>query len=216
MVTFIEPLSKAFDKIRFGWNPEPVSGVQGYNVYVGQTPNNLSLLASNVSPIQSSDTPFIKKIPYCASIYNVTLLLGISTTYDFSTLRLYWAITYIDATGTESSITLSKVVEVPPVGINPKTKREDPVTNRNMYIFSDELQKWIKGAGSESGAFIVDTCDYFKANVTSVYTRDTSGNVLTLKSYLSDMTTPGSPAKLTTYSYTSGYVSKVVVVDSTV
>jgi len=214
MQTFIEPLFKSPDKIQFGWTPESVSGVAGYNVYVGQVSGSLSLLASNVSPVPSRDTPALKKVSYTATIEAVRTLLGLSSTQDFTTLILYWAITYIDSAG-ESSISLSRVVEVPPVGILVKTKKEDPTTNRNIYLFSEELQRWIKGAASGDGAVITDGCDYYKANITTEYTY--SGSLVsTIKSYLSDRTTAGSPAKLTTYTYDGTNVSKVVITDSTV
>ena len=217
MQTFIEPLSKTPDVIQFGWNAEPVSGVRGYNVYVGQVPvaASLSLLASNVSPTPSNETPYIKKVPYNATIESVRTALGLASTFDFSNLLLYWSITYTNSAGTASAIADSRIVEVPPVGILVKTKREDPITNRNAFYFSDERQRWIKGAASGNGAVIVDSCDFFKANITTEYTY--SSSLLTsTKSYFSDRTTAGSPAKLTTYSYDATDLTKVVVTDSTV
>jgi hypothetical protein len=218
MVTFIEPLFKVPDKIMFGWTPEPLSGVQGYKVYVGQVPlaSALSILESNVSPIPSNDTPSLKKVSYTATIESVRTLLGISSTLDFSNLLLYWAITYINAAGSSSSIADSRVVEVPPVGILGKTKKEDPTTNRNIFVFSDELQKWTKGAASGDGALITDACDLYKANITTEYTYVDGTNVSTMKSYFTDRTTAGSPAKLTTCSYTGSQLIKMIITDSTV
>ena len=216
MKTFIEPLNKTNSKIQFGWNIESPSGVQGYKIYVGQVPSGLTLLVSDISSRTSNEPGSFRKVTYDVTIESVRTLLGIPSSFDFSNLLLYFAITYVDGYGTESLISDSIVVEVPPVGIYGKTMKEDPTQNRHLFGFSDELQKWIKVAASSKGAIIVDSSDYFKANMTTLYTRDSSGNVLTEKSYFSDRTTSGSPAKMTTYSYSGGFVSKVVITDTTV
>jgi hypothetical protein len=129
---------------------------------------------------------------------------------------LYFTLTYIDAAVVESLIASSTIVEVPPVGIMGRTMKEDPTTNRHIYGFSEELQKWIKAAASGKGALITDGCNLYKTNTITEYSRDASGNVLTEKVYFYDRTTAGSPAKLITYDYTGNYVSKVTVIDSTV
>jgi len=216
MKSFIEPLNKTASQIQFGWNPEAPTGVASYKVYVGQTPSSLSLLASGIGPRSSNEPGSYKKITYDVAIDAVRVLLGIPAIYDFSSLVLYFAITYVDSYGTESSLSVSTVVEVPPVGIYGKTMKEDPTQNRHLFGFSDEIQRWIKVAATSKGAVIVDSNSYFSANMITEYTRDASGNVLTEKNYFSDRTTAGSPAKLTTYSYAGGFVSKTVIVDSTV
>jgi len=218
MNSFIEPLNKTADKIQFGWKSESPTGVTSYNIYAGQVPAAASLtkLVSGIAPQTSNEPGSYKKVTYDVTIDSVRTLLGIPTTFSFANLLLYFAITYVDSYGTESAIADSVVVEVPPVGIYGKTMKEDPTQNRHIYGFSDELQRWIKGASTGRGALIVDTSDYFKANMITQYTRDSSGNVLTALSYFGDRTTAGSPAKLVTYDYTSGYVSMVTVSDSTV
>ena len=218
MNSFIEPLNKTAGKIQFGWKQEATTGISGYNIYVGQVPAAASLtkIVTGVAPQVSSDPGTYKKVVYEVTIDIVRAALSISASYDFSNLLLYFAITYVDAYGVESAIDLSTVIEVPPVGIYGKTMKEDPTQNRHIYGFSDQLQRWIKAAASGTGALIVDTNDYYKANMITKYTRDSSGNVLTALSYFGDRTTSGSPAKLTTYSYSAGFVSKVAVTDSTV
>lgn len=218
MNTFVEVLNKSATKLELAWKPESTSGISGYNVYVGQTAIAASLVKviSNVSPLPSNEPGSYKKVVSFVTANVVQTALGLSTDFNFSNLILYCAITYIDNYGIESSIGDSTIVEIPPVGILGKTMKEDPTQNRHVYGFSDELQRWIKTSASSKGAVIVDASDYFKANMTSEYTRDASGNILTVKSYFSDRTTSGSPAKLTTYTYDGAYVSKVVVTDSTV
>jgi len=217
MNTFIEVLYKAADKITFGWTPEAPTGILGYNVYVGQVsiPGSLTLITANVAPQVSNDSISYRKVTCNITATQVQTVLGLPVTSDFSNLLLYFSITYIDGAG-ESAIALSTVVEVPPVGVNGKTMREDPSINRHLYGFSDELQRWIKAASSGSGALIVDSNAFYKSNMISEYTRDSSGNVLTEKAYFSDRTVSGSPAKLITYEYSAGFVSKVTVSDSTV
>ena len=218
MKSFIEPLNKTATQIQFGWNPESPTGVASYNVYVGQMPNGLNPtpLVSGIGPRSSNEPGSYKKVTCDVSIDSVRNLLGIPTVFDFSTLVLYFAITYVDSYNNESALSASTVVEVPPVGIYGKTMKEDPTQNRHIFGFSDEIQRWIKVAATGKGALIIDSSDFFKANMITEYTRDSSGHVLTEKSYFSDRTTAGSPAKLTTYSYSSGFVSKTVIVDSTV
>jgi hypothetical protein len=217
MNTFIEVLYKDKDKITFGWSPEAPTGILGYNVYVGQVsiPGSLTKIVSNVSPQTSNSSQSYRKVTCDVTAAMVQTLLGLPSTSDFSNLILYFAITYISGSG-ESLIANSTVVEVPPVGVNGKTMREDPSVNRHLYGFSDDIQRWVKTASTGSGALIVDSCDFYRANMITEYTRDSSGNALTEKIYFSDRTTSGSPAKLITYDYSGGYVNKVTVSDSTV
>lgn len=217
MNTFIEVLYKAADKITFGWNPEAATGILGYNVYVGQVaiPASMVVVAANVAPQPSNSPQSYKKVTCDVTATNVQTALGLPVTLDFSNLLLYFTITYITGAG-ESLIADSTIVEVPPVGVNGRTMREDPSINRHLYGFSDEMQRWIKLAGTGRGALIVDSNPFYKTNMITEYTRDSSGNVLTEKAYFADRTMLGSPAKLITYDYSAGFVSKVTVSDTTV
>lgn len=212
MVTFIESLYKSKDSIDFGWNSEPVVDVSSYNVYVGIT-QSVVLLASGVSARKSQEPKWRYKIPYTANIATVRSVLGLSATSDFTNTVFYFAITYVSG-GVESNLADSTIVEVPPVGIGPRFMKDDPTINRHGYVFSDADQRWFKQAGSSNGALMVDMSDYYKSNVTSEYTYDGT-NVSAIKSYLSDATT-GSPAKLTTYTYSGSQVTKIAITDSTV
>lgn len=216
MNTFIEVLDKSASQITFGWKPEAVTGITGYNVYVGQVdiPGSMVLVASNVAPQPSNAPETYKKVVSIVTATAVQTALSLPATSNFSNLLLYFTITYL--TPTESPIANSIIVEVPPVGILGKTRKEDPTANRHIFGFSDELQRWIKLAATGSGALIVGSNSYYNANMVTAYTRDASGNILTEKAYFADRTTAGSPAKLTTYSYSGGYVSKITVSDSTV
>jgi hypothetical protein len=216
MVTFIEALFKSSASIKFGWNPEPGVAVASYNIYVGKVPGTLTQIVSGINPTVSNDTPAYKKIVYDVPVSLVISTLSLSSTVTFDTLDLYWAITYVNSAGTESSITVSTIVEVPPVGITGKTRKEDPTANRFIYGFSDQLQKWIKAASSSSGAIIVSSSGYYQDNITTAYTYDASSRVLTEKYYRSDMTVSGSPAKLVSYTYGIGGVTLKTVTDSTV
>ena len=216
MITFIEPLYKGDNKIQFGWNPEPALGVASYNIYVGQVPGTLTKFVTGISTRVSDNPINLKKVAYDVTIESVRTALSLPATSDFSNLVLYFAITYTDIAGADSPIGDSRVVEVPPVGILGKYKKEDPTSNRNIFGFSEEAQRWVKVAVSAGGALLVNSSDIFVPNVTTAYTRDSTGQVLTAKTYWSDRTTAGSPAKLFTYSYTGASVSKVTVTDSTV
>jgi hypothetical protein len=217
MVTFIEALFKSDATIKFGWNPEPGVAVSSYKIYVGKVSGSLTLFASGISPTQSNDTPAYKKITYDAGISSVISLLGLPSTSTFDTLTLYWAITYVNSLGAESSLSASRIVEVPPVGIMGKTRKEDPTANRNIFGFSEDLQKWIKTAASSMGAIIVSSSGYYQDNITTAFTYDSSGRVSTEKYYRTDMTVAGAPAKLVRYTYGSdSSVSLKVVSDSTV
>ena len=217
MVTFIEALFKSDTMIKFGWNPETGVSVLSYKIYVGQVPGTLTLFASGINPRANNDTPAYKKVTYDATIAAVQSILGLPSTTSFDTLLLYWAITYVNSVGVESSLSNSRIVEVPPVGIMGKTRKEDPTANRNIFGFSDELQKWIKTAASSMGAIITSSSGYYQDNVTSAYTYDSSGRISTEKYYQTDMTLAGALAKLVTYTYNSdSSVSLKVVTDSTV
>jgi len=216
MLNVIQPLYKSVNQIKFGWNQE--IGAASYNVYVGLAPANVLKLASNVSNTPSTASSDLGKVPYAAKIADVQTLLTLTTDYDFSNTVFFFAITYNDSTGTESAntpIPSSNIIEVPPVGIIPRYMKDDPTMNRHFYVFNNDLQKWTKSAGSSMGAIIVDTADFFKSNITTEYTYDTT-NVATIKSYPSDATVSGSPAKLTTYTYNGGLVTKIQITDSTV
>ena len=55
----------------------------------------------------------------------------------------------------------------------------------------------------------------YQINTVTEYTYDGT-NVATIKTYLSDSTTAGSPAKLVSYQYSGSQITKVTVTDSTV
>lgn len=215
MNSFIEPLYKSVETIQFGWKPEPYVTVDSYKVYVGLTPSAalLTALAEGISPYVSQQPSTRGKVIYSASISDIRTLLSLASTIDFGNTIFYFAITYVSG-GIESNINDSTVVEVPPVGIGPRLMKDDPTINRHPYVFSDEVQRWSKQAGSSMGAVIVDISDYYKANITTDYVYDGT-NISSTKSYLSDATT-GSPAKLTTYTYTGSQVNKIAITDSTV
>ena len=220
MNSFPEALYKSTSVLTFGWNPEPNAGVATYSLYAGQTGDStgsLTLLTDVIPNSASSDPRYavVRKISYDVTIDAIRSALGISSSIDFSTLVLYFALTYTDPAGAISSF--SKIVEVPPVGITGKTMKEDPSTNRHIFGFSDELQRWIKVAASGNGALIIEANDFYRANTVTDYTRDSSGNALTERIYFSDRTSSGSPAKFITNSYNAlGQLTKTVIIDSTV
>jgi hypothetical protein len=219
MQTFIEALYKSDSKIQFGWNPEPSTVVTSYNIYVSQTPNFPAVptaIATGVSPTVSNETPNYKKIIYNADIATVRTFLSLPATVTFDNILLYWAITYVDQYLSESSLADSRIVEVPPVGVSGKTRKEDPTINRNIFGFSEELQKWIKAASSSKGAIIVSSSGYYQDNITTAYTYDSSNRILTELHYRSDMTMAGAPAKLVTNTYDTDNLLLRIVTDSTV
>jgi len=217
MVSFIEALYKSPQSILFGWKKEPTAGPSDtYNVYVGITsaPALLTKLASGIPNIPDKAPATQGKVAYKALIGSVVTLLSLPATTDFSNKLFYFAITVV-INGSESLIANSTIVAVPPVGIVSKYMKDDPTINRHMFAFSDDIQRWVKAAGSPSGAVITDAADFYKSNITTVYTYDGT-NLATMKSYLSDATTSGSWAKLTTYTYSGSQLIKIVVTDATV
>lgn len=212
MVSYIEALYKSTDQIDFGWKSEP--GAYSYKMYVGLSPIALSLLYTNISSSASESSKDRGKIPFTAKLADVRALLGL-TTQTFADTVFYFAITYVNSSGSESSLGDSTIVEVPPVGITGRYMKDDPSINRHMYLFAPEIQKWVKQTGTSTGGMVVDTADFYKSNITTEYTYDGT-NLATMKSYPSDSTAAGSPAKLTTYTYSGSSVIKVAVTDSTV
>jgi len=211
MDTFIEPLYKSQNEIKFAWAPE--DGAVSYKVYVGLVPSPLSLLEEYVSSSVSELSLARGKVLYIAQASAVQTALSLAATVDFSNTVFFWTITYVDAAGAESAIADSTVVEVPPVGITAKLMKDDPAIRRHPFVFSDELQRWTKTMGSSSGAMIVDSSDFYKTNMTTEYTYDGT-DMSTSLSYLSDATT-GSPAKLTTYTYVASQLTKIEITDTT-
>lgn len=217
MQTRIEPLYKSPDKIEFGWNKEP-GDVASYNVYVGMAGivSALTQLNADAIPNYASDFPQYRgKVAYVAEIAAVRALLSLSSSIDFSNVVLYWAITTVDSAGSESSLADSTIVTVYPTGIDTKVQKDDHTIDRHIYGFSDDLIRWIKLSASGKGALIVDTSDYYKDNITTDYTYDGT-NLTTTRSYPSDQTSSGMPAKLTTYEYSGSQLTKVTITDSTV
>jgi len=214
MTSVIEPLYKSKDKIQFAWKQEP--GAVSYKMYVGVTPTVTTLVSlyTKISN-QVSQVPIsLGKVTYDALATDVVTALSLAATTDFSNKVFYFTITFVNSLGAESARASSTVVEVPPVGITSRFMKDDPTINRHPFVFSDGLQRWVKTAGSSSGGLVVDTCDYYKANITTDYTYDGT-NIKTTRSYLSDATT-GSPAKLTAYTYVGSSLTKIQITDSTV
>jgi len=213
MISFIEPLLKSVNEIRFGWAREP--GAVSYNIYVGVISTSLSSLVTGIPDIATKASTGLGKVVHVVGIDSVRTVLSLPATTNFGNKVLYFAITYVDSVGSESALADSTIVEVPPVGIISKLMKDDPTINRHGYVFSNELQRWSKMIGSSSGAVIMDTADFYKSNITTEYTYDGT-NIETMKSYPSDATAAGSPAKLTTYTFSGSLLTKVVVTDSTV
>lgn len=212
MDNVIQALYKDKDQIKFGWNKE--TGAVSYNVYVGIYESSLSLLESGIKDVSSEKSESRGKVVYYAQIADVRSTLSLGSTSDFSNSVLYFTITYVDSAGSESSLNDSIIVEVPPVGIISKPMKDDPTIRRHPFVFSENEQRWVKQMGSDSGAQIADLSDYYKMNITTDLAYDGT-NISTMLSYLSDASS-GAPAKLTTYSYSGGLVSKIAITDSTV
>jgi hypothetical protein len=174
----------------------------------------MQLLYQNISSQVSKQSGTLGKVTQVAEIADVITLLSLPSTADFSNKVLYWTLTYVDSVGSTSDIALSTIVKVPPVGIIPKYMKDDPTINRHVYFFSEEDQKWVKSMGTSSGALITSSSGFYADNVTTEYTY--VGDTTSTKTYLSDATTAGSPAKLTTYYYTGGLLTKTVTTDSTI
>jgi hypothetical protein len=218
MQTAFEALWKSKEKMMAGWSPEPTVQVSSYNIYIGLAPvlSSLTLLKSGVSPYRSDVPQALKKVAVELQIAEVRTALGLSTTIDFSNTLFYFAITYLDSAMVESAIADSILVTVPPVGIGSRERNADnQVYESYNFGFCDQSQKWVKIAATTSGAILTSSSDFYSANITTEYTYDGT-NVATIKTYPSDMTVAGSPAKLTSYSYSGSQVTKVVVSDSTV
>jgi len=213
MISVIEPLYKSKDKIIFGWKPE--TGAYGYRMYVGLAPASLTLLYDSIGSTVSETPVSLGKISYEVYATDVQAALSISSTYDFSNKVFYFAIIYVNSAGSWSALADSTTIEVPPTSVIPRFMKDDPSMNRHPYVFAWDIQKWVKTAGSSQGAMIVDSCDYYKENITSEYTYDGT-NLTQTKSYLSDMTAVGSPAKLTINTYSGSKLIKSVITDSTV
>jgi len=213
MDSFIEPLYKSPNLIKFGWKRE--TGAVSYKIYVGTVSSSLSLIVQNIPDIASKEPVGLGKVTFDIAIEDVRALLSLSSSVSFLNKIFYFAITYVDSLGAESDIADSSVVEVPPTGITPREMKDDPTIRRQGFVYNTELMKWVKMAGSSSGAVLTDPSDFYKANNTTDYTYDGT-NVSTTLSYLSDATVTGSPAKLTTYTYSGSQVTKIQITDSTV
>lgn len=216
MISFIEPIYKTKTSIQFGWKREP--GAKAYRIYAGLGPAAplLTLLPTpEISDIPDNTPATMGKVTYKVEIVDVQALLGVPATWDFSNKAFYFAIIYQDSVGSWSAIADSTIVEVPPVGITIKQMKDDPTINRHEFVFSDEIQRWTKMAGSSSGAVFVDSADFYKSNITIDYKWDGT-NLSSIKSYPSDATSAGMPAKLTTYTYTGSTLNKVSITDSTI
>lgn len=215
MITFVEALYKANENLKLGWNPEPGRVAASYRLYVGLTSAAASLtqLLSYVSA-QSSPLPGERgKVTVDVPIASVRTALGLPLTVDFSNILLYWAITYLDSAGVESA--KSTVIEIPPVGITTRYMKDDPSINRHMWGFSDENYRWVKIAASSNGGLVTSASNYYLPNTITEYTYDGT-NMATTKTYLSDRTTAGSPAKLVSYTYSGSQVTRIAITDSTV
>jgi hypothetical protein len=212
MISFIEPLYKSQNSILFAWNPEP--GALSYNIYVGinSLVGSMVSLFTKINPTPGNSPAAPGKIAYKVNIVDVQTALSLASG-DFSDTTFYFAVTYNNPT--DSGISNSRIVKIPPVGIVSSYMKDDPTTNRHPFVFSNDIESWVKAAGSSYGATIVDSADFYKSNITIDYTYDGT-NLATVKSYPSDSTSSGLPAKLTTYTYSGGKVIKIQITDSTV
>jgi len=215
MDSFIEPLYKARDLITFAWARE--SGAASYKIYVGVLPGTATLVEVVAGiPDVAAQVPVGRgKVVYDVDIEDVRTALSLASTVNFGNSIFYFAITYVNAVGSESALADSTVVEVPPQGILPKEMKDDPAIRRHPFVFDDENIRWVKQAGSSRGAMINDPSAFYATNTTTEYTYDGT-NIATEKIYMSDATAAGSPAKLITYTYSGSDLTKKEITDSTV
>jgi len=217
MVTTVDALYKSADKLILGWSPERNVSVESYSLYVGlvRQTTSLVLLQAGISIQTSSNPGEIGKIVFPALIADVRTALSLPATVNFANTEFFFAVTYTNSAGVESALADSIISEVPPVGITTKYRKDDPTANRMIFGFSEEAWRWVKAAASAGGALITDACAFYQTNTVTEYKYDGT-NLSSMKSYLADRTTAGSPAKLVTYAYTGSVVNKVTVSDTTV
>ena len=217
MANSVDALSKSVDKLILAWTPEKgVVGTQSYNLYVGLVDISTSLvsLATGISSVMSQKPGEVGKIAYVAEIADVRAALSLADTVTFANTQFFFAVTFV-LDGVESTLADSPISGIPPVGIITKYRKYDPGANRHMYGFSEDAWRWVKLMSSSGGALITDSNAFYALNTVTEYTYDGT-NVSSMKTFLSDQTAAGSPAKLTTYEYSGSQVSKVTVTDSTV
>ena len=220
MISVVEVIRKTAVGLELGWKPEPGVNVINYKLYCSTVPTaaSMSLLRDNINPaVKRADTPGLGKVYLPISQTEIQTVLGSSVLLSETTI--YLLLTYVDVSG-ESLLSASTIVEVPPTGIILEYLRDDPTINRSPFVFSHDRQRWVKTAGSSSGALITSSSIFNTSNEITEYTYDSSGSVATAKSYLPDATTAGCPAKLITYTYGDPSwptkPTKVVITDSTI
>jgi len=215
MATTVDALQKSTSKLLLAWSP--VLGVQSYNLYGGlvNLSGSLVLLKTTVPPITSQKPGEVGKIAVEVTIEEVRTTLSLTSIADFSNTQFFFAVTSMNTAGVWSAIADSPIATIPPVGITIKYQKDDPGGNRHMFGFSEEAWRWVKVMASSGGALVTDSNAFYAMNTVTAYTYDTT-NVSSMKIFLSDHTTAGSPAKLYSYEYTGSLVSKVTVTDSTV
>jgi len=214
MAPTVDALQKSAGKLILAWSSIP--GVQSYNLYGGiaDLSGSLVILMTGVLPISSQKPGEVGKITVDFTIEEARTALSLPATADFSNTQLFFAVTTVTA-GVESALADSPISTIPPVGITTKYRKDDPGANRHIFGFSEEEWRWVKIMASSGGALITDSNPFYAMNTVTENTYDGT-NLTSTKVYLSDQTTAGSPAKLTTYEYSGGVVSKVTVTDSTV
>lgn len=221
MQATVNSLWKQSDTMVLGWKPDSSidpADIKNYKIYVGLA--NLStalvLLGDNINP-QVSELPAHRgNVVYQATIADVRSVLSLPTTINFTNVLLYYAVTYVNHSGVESTLANSTISESLPAGIEPKQRKDDPTAYRQIFGFNDNDYRWVKLAASNNGGVAVDSADFYRINTITEYTYTGGGDVSTAKSYLSDRTWAGSPAKLIINEYSGSNLIKTTVMDSTV
>lgn len=219
MATLTSPVTtvnKAAENYTLGWKPM-TGDVASYNLYVSLTSSvaGLTVIMQNINPHPAEIPTGRGRVTASVAIGAVRTALGLSADVDFTNIILYYAITTVDSAGSESALANSTISEILPVGIEPSQRKDDPTQYRQIFGFSDSSYRWVKAAVSSKGGLITDAADFYKANITTEYTYDGT-NLAETKSYPSDKTSAGMPAKLTTYEYSGSDLIKVTVTDSTI
>jgi len=212
MAIQMEVLFKAGNLAHLAW--KPYSGAFSYRLYVGLSSGSLTLLYDNISALPSQMPADRGKIGVRAPIEDIQNLLGL-TTESFLNTTFFFTVRYLDSAAVESPLVTADIIEVQPVGVAARTMRDDPSLFVQNYVFCPDLYRWVKMAGSSSGALATVTSGFYSANTVTEYTYDGT-NLSTEKVYPSDATVAGSPAKLTTYEYSGSQVTKITITDSTV
>lgn len=199
MAIDIQVFEKGPDRIVLAWEKDASASIKSFNVYVSLIPGTagFSLIAGPVSNIKARDGKTKGHVGLSITETVLQALGGGFATATFENTPLYFRVTTINTSDSESAIATATTRAVGAIGVRLMAEQDDEKKNNHNYGYAPELNQWHRQMSASQGALSVSNSGLYEDNLTITRTLS-GGNVATELVHVTGAIA-GSRAKLYTY-----------------